>query len=428
MRKRGYFMPLALAGVGALAITACSSSSTSGTAAAAAASSGAAAASGAASAAASSGAAASGSAPAGAPLVFGVISSDSGYGGNNPDVPATAADWQAYVNAHGGIAGHPVQVIVEDDADNAAKALQAAQDLIQNKHAVAIGDSSLSNAAFEKYADSAKVPVISLNEGDASVQYFTDANFFTDEATVPAGIWAQSKVAQLSGAKKYGFLYCSEDPNCASAVPLTKADAASVGIELAYQASFSASSPNFTAQCLAAQQAGVEALFVAGASQSANQRVLDNCASQHYQPAAIAAVGTLGSAAAKDSQIPVEWGYTGTLPWFVKNASTATFDQVMGDYLTKAVSPPLVMGTWTGLELFAAAARNVSATPTSQDIYDGLYSLKGETLGGLTAPLTFKKGQPNQDNCFFVYKVDNGTYSTPQGTDPVCAVGAALEK
>jgi branched-chain amino acid transport system substrate-binding protein len=417
-------MLLVLASAGALAMTACSSSSTSGTPAAAATSGAAAAASGAASGAAAS----ASSSPAGAPLVIGVISSDSGATGTDNDVPTTAADWQAYVNAHGGIAGHPVQVIVEDDADNAAKALQDAQDLIQNKHAIAIGDASLTDTAFEKYVDSAKVPVISIDQGDATFTYVSDANFFTNEATVPAGIWAQSKVAKLSGAKKYGFLYCAEVAACAQSVPLEKADAASVGIPLAYTASFAASAPNYTAQCLAAQQAGVDALFVAGASQSANQRVLDNCASQHYQPAAIAAVGTLGSAAAKDSQIPVEWGYTGTLPWFVQNASTATFDQVMGSYLNTAISPPLVMGTWTGLELFAAAAASASATPTAQDIYDGLYALHGETLGGLTAPLTFTKGQPNQDNCFFVYKVDNGTYSTPQGTSPVCAVGAALEK
>jgi branched-chain amino acid transport system substrate-binding protein len=413
MRKRRHLTWLALAGAGVLAITACSSSSSSSSSSASAA---------------STGSSAAASNLKGAPLVIGVISSDSGYGGNNPDVPTTAKDWETYVNSHGGIAGHSVQVIVEDDADNAATALQDAQDLIQNKHAIAIGDSSLSNAAFEKYVDSAKVPVISLNEGDASTQYFTDANFFTDEATVPAGIWAQSKLAQLSGATKYGFLYCAEDPNCASAVPLTKADAASVGIKLAYQASFSSSAPNYTAQCLAAQQAGVQALFVAGANQSANERVLDNCASQHYQPAAIAAVGTLGNAAAKDAQIPVEWGYTGTIPWFVKDASTATFDSVMGSYLPNAISPPLVIGTWTGLELFAAAAQHVGATPTAQDIYTGLYSLKGDTLGGLTAPLTFKKGQPNQDNCFFVYEVKNGTYSTPEGTSPVCAVGAALEQ
>lgn len=412
MRKRGHLTWLALAGAGVLAITACSSSSSSSSSASAV----------------STGSSAASSNLKGTPLVIGVISSDSGYGGNNPDVPTTAKDWETYVNSHGGIAGHPVSVIVEDDADNAATALQDAQDLIQNKHAVAIGDSSLSNAAFEKYVDSAKVPVISLNEGDASTQYFTDANFFTDEATVPAGIWAQSKLAQLSGATKYGFLYCAEDPNCASAVPLTKADATSVGIKLAYQASFSSSAPNYTAQCLAAQQAGVQALFVAGANQSANERVLDNCASQHYQPAAIAAVGTLGNAAAKDPQIPVEWGYTGTIPWFVKDASTATFDSVMGSYLPNAISPPLVIGTWTGLELFAAAAQHVGATPTAQDIYTGLYSLKGDTLGGLTAPLTFKKGQPNQDDCFFVYEVKNGSYTTPQGTSPVCAVGAALEQ
>jgi len=90
----------------------------------------------------------------------------------------------------------------------------------------------------------------------------------------------------------------------------------------------------------------------------------------------------------------VQWDYTGTLPWFVQNASTATSDQVMGSYLTQAISPPPVMGTWTGLQLFAAAARNVSATPTAQDIYDGMSALNGKTLGRLTAPLTLQEPAP----------------------------------
>ena len=110
MRKKGYFMSLALASAGALAITACSSSSSSSSSSAAAPAS---------STAASSATAAASAAPTGAPLVIGVISSDSGYGGNNPDVPTTAAAWETYVNAHGGIAGHPVQVIVEDEIGRA---------------------------------------------------------------------------------------------------------------------------------------------------------------------------------------------------------------------------------------------------------------------------------------------------------------------
>ena len=44
--------------------------------------------------------------------------------------------------------------------------------------------------------------MISLDQGDATFTYVSDASFFTNEATVPAGIWAQPKVAQLSGAKK----------------------------------------------------------------------------------------------------------------------------------------------------------------------------------------------------------------------------------
>jgi branched-chain amino acid transport system substrate-binding protein len=417
MPKRVYFIGLALASASTLAITACSSSTSSGSTPSSPASS---------SSSSSPAAAAAASGTAGAPLVFGVIASDSGPTGTTSDVPTTASDWASYVNAHGGIAGHPVQVVVENDGDSAATALQDAQDLIQNKHAIAIGDASFTDTAFEKYVDSAKVPVISLTQGDATFTYVTDPNFFSNEATVPVGIWAQSKVAQLSGATKYGFMYCSEVAACAQSIPLEKADAASVGISLAYTGSFSASAPNYTAQCLTAKQDGVQALFVAGANTASNQRVLDDCASQSYKPTAVAAVGTLGTATAKDPQIPVQWGYTGTLPWFVKNSATTTFDQVMGGYLPSATTPATVMGTWTGLQLFAAAAAHVGATPTAQDIYTGLYALDGNNLGGLTSPLTFKSGQPHPVNCVFVYEIKNGSYSTPEGTAPVCTTKAAM--
>ena len=52
---------------------------------------------------------------------------------------------------------------------------------------------------------------------------------------------------------------------------------------------------------------------------------------------------------------------------------------------------------------------------------DGLYALKGETLGGLTAPLTFTKGQPTSLKCWFYYQVKGGKFTDPFGESPTCA-------
>ena len=47
------------------------------------------------------------------------------------------------------------------------------------------------------------------------------------------------------------------------------------------------------------------------------------------------------------------------------------------------------MASWTGLKMLQKALTNVSDTPTAQDVYNGLYAMHSETLGGLAAtPLT----------------------------------------
>ena len=46
--------------------------------------------------------------------------------------------------------------------------------------------------------------------------------------------------------------------------------------------------------------------------------------------------------------------------------------------------------------------------------------LKGETLGGLTAPLTFKQGKPTSLPCWFYFQVKDGKFAT-LGTSYTCA-------
>jgi branched-chain amino acid transport system substrate-binding protein len=362
-------------------------------------------------------------------VVFGVIASQSGTGvTQNSDISTTAQSWQKYINAHGGIGGHPVSVIVKDDNNNAATALQDAQELIENDHAVAIGDASFTATSFEKYVDSAKVPVISLGGAAASILYLTDKDFFTNMTTIPGAVYAFAKTAQIAGAKSFGLLYCSESPTCAQSVPLFKAAAQGVGLSFGYSAAVSASTPNYTAVCLAAKSAGVDALAVVSADQQENQHIYDNCATQNYNPIVLNNGSTFGPSASTDSNIPVQWQFTPTLPPSVDSVATAPFRAAMGSYLSSASVLQNVMNAWVGLEVFGAAAKaglTPGTTPTAAALYNGLYSLKDFTAGGLTGPLTFNKEAPTQSNCFFLSKLDHGAFSTPKGTDPICEASTA---
>ncbi len=68
--------------------------------------------------------------------------------------------WAKWVNANGGVAAHPVNVIAKDDANDPARALQAVQDLVENEGIVVfVGNaSSATDAAFKDYLNSKNIP------------------------------------------------------------------------------------------------------------------------------------------------------------------------------------------------------------------------------------------------------------------------------
>jgi branched-chain amino acid transport system substrate-binding protein len=357
------------------------------------------------------------SSPSGTPLVLGIISSDTGPVVTT-DQSTTVKAWTKYTNSHGGINGHPVKIDYFNDTSSAATAIQDATTLIQNDHVIAIGDASQTGTAFASVADKAHIPVLSL-VGDHVGPYNTDPNLFADGETSPSEFWANANDAVLSGHKKIAVLYCSEVAACAQAVSAVKA--ADEGT-IVYSAGISGSAPNYTAVCLAARAAGANAVDILTPFVTAVQRLLDNCAAQGYHPTPVEGGVSVTPSLEHDANIPDLWVFSIAIPFFVHNSATKILDKVMGSYLPHATTESNVVEDWTGLEMFAAAAANIpkSATPTAQDIYTGLYSLDGSTLGGLSVPLTFHKGVANPVSCNFVYEVKSGHFSLPEGLKPVC--------
>jgi branched-chain amino acid transport system substrate-binding protein len=372
-------------------------------------------------------------APTGTPLKIGVISTDTGGAGlqGPADAPAAVAAWKASITCQGGIAGHPVDVIYLNDQSNPAVSVQDAKTLVSD-HVIAIMDNSTLDAGWESVVDAAHIPVLGMMGIISEVAFRADPNFYANQNIgTPVGQWGIAKAASLSGKKKLGLLYCTEVPTCALLPHVIGPEAATVGMSLVYSAPFSQSQPSYTALCLAARAAGVEVFSPIGTPQEV-RKVYTDCAQQGYHPVATFVGQGLGAdVASYAAQIPVIYGALGTIPWFVHNAATEPFFDAMDPYINSSSfkqsgnTPSGLLGDWTGLQMFAAAAQNVGADPTPADITNGLLAFRGNTLGGLTSPLTFTKGHL-RGNCEFVFSIINGKYGLPNGLNPVCVSTVAM--
>lgn len=329
--------------------------------------------------------------------------------------------WLSYINGHGGFDGHKVQVIIKNDADNPATALSNVQALISD-NVVAILDQDSLDSDWASTAESAKIPVISLNESASGFTYETNPDFFADGTTVIGILWGQVAMAGVLGHKKvFGGIYCTELAQCAEAAGIWKLYAPMVGMKFGLALGASETAPDYTAECLAMKQAGVDALFSAGPPAD---RVADDCSRQDYHPLYIGSEGTIDSDMVSDPNLNGSLQDQQGFPWMLDNTpALKLFHQVEAKSLSQAESPAAVSAGWTGLQLLSAALKHgVSATPSTQDVLNGLYALQGATLGGLSAtPLTFTAGKPTSEHCYFIVGIKNKKWFAPDGMKTQCA-------
>ena len=82
--------------------------------------------------------------------------------------------------------------------------------------------------------------------------------------------------------------------------------------------------------------------------------------------------------------------------------------------------PYNVSTTYAAALLFQTALANAGANPTAQDVYNGLYAMNGDTLGGYAPPLTYTQGKPTTISCFFLVSIKNGAFTSPHGSTYLC--------
>src|SRR5437588_4776066 len=154
---------------------------------------------------------ASAAGPAGplAPIVLGNVGNYSGPAGSSTSAaPAAIQVWAQWTNAHGGIAGHPVQVFTADDGADPSRSRSLIQDMVENKHVIAfVGSMTIQTSdAGVSYLEQKHIPVIG---GDLTTSQWTSSPVFFPMGTswLPL-IESTLKSAHDAGATRVAGLYC----------------------------------------------------------------------------------------------------------------------------------------------------------------------------------------------------------------------------
>jgi branched-chain amino acid transport system substrate-binding protein len=369
-----------------------------------------------------------GSTSAAAPIVIGVVGSFTGVAsGSTADAKILTQDWVSMTNASGGINGHPVQAIYLDNLNTPSQALTNAQQLINQDHVKAILDLSENlESTWAKVADAAKVPVIGQSE---STVFGADPNFYSVGTTVEPLIWGELKAASLSKVTKFGDLYCAEIASCSATLPLIAALGKPLDIAVAYSAKVSSSAVSYTAQCLGAKDTGANGATVVAASNTA-LNVAASCAAQGYKPVWVTTAGEMTTPWLQQSAVNGAIGNVQDAPWFDDSIPATKAMQAAIAKYSPSVTSSQAFGAvasigWAAGVVFSYAAQQGHLTPSSPStaVITGLDTIKNDTFGGFTPPLTYTAGQPAQVPCSFVVGISNGKWTEPIGLKTECMPG-----
>jgi branched-chain amino acid transport system substrate-binding protein len=352
------------------------------------------------------------------PLVLGSVTTMSGLVGETVNGGAKAVQaWAAARNASGGFLCHPIKYVIADDGADPNRHQSLVQQLFERDKAVAFlyNGAPLSGYSSVNYVNQKHVPVIG-NEGGSS--WFYDSQYFFPHALSGGAPFAESFFAATAlsdaaqGKKKIAAISCVEAPICSSTYSQAEAAAKKFHLELVYNAQATLTQPDYTSQCLQAQSKGAEVLALSIDGNSIH-RLARSCESVGYKPILVTVVVNVRPDYSSDPAIGGFIGATHTLPWFNSaNPLMKEMHTVMAKYAPGLVESGASASGWVVAKLFESAVQTLPDPPTSDSILESLWKVKSNDVGGLTAPLTFTKGQPSKViNCIWAPYVKDGHWA-----------------
>lgn len=341
-------------------------------------------------------------------------------------IAAGARIWAADVNARGGIGGRPVRLIQVDDGGDPSRALSIVRRLVEQEHVQAFYSNFmvLTEQEIVGYLEQRQVPAI----GGCSCTSAVDPSpmLFPIGPGAPLGeAWAHVlPFLSLTDKRKASVLYCREAENCTVLAKTMKGFADKAGFKVVHDAQISIAQPDFTAEILAARNAGADVVVIIADNATA-VRAARSAHRQDYHP-----TFSIQQAGFDDGLLTggddVEGVVTaGIVPDHNTSPKLADFRAALARYLPDARKATLGAGAWTGGKLVEVLGRTLPPAPTSADFLTALHGLRGETLGGLQPPLTYEagKGHALTNLCIIPVVVRSGAFVAPGGDQFSCAPG-----
>jgi branched-chain amino acid transport system substrate-binding protein len=273
-----------------------------------------------------------------------------------------------------------------------------------------------------------------IGGGCYSVEQIDDENFFCVTTTaILDGLKAQVKLAADQGAKSFGITYASDIPAAAAASGLFKNLTSDFDVKWTEAVGLTNTQPDYTAACLTFKNSDTTDVGIEGAPPL--QNLARDCARQNYYPKYTSGDGQISQNAwLKDPNIKEAIAAVYSFPFTLTQGSNSeqtislkAFHSAMDKYAPKVLKsdskqPATVV--WTGALAFGQAASTIPSgtAPTAELVKKGLYSFKGETLGGLAPnPITFTEGEPHPHNsCWFYMRLKNNKLTAPNGMKTTC--------
>ena len=367
-------------------------------------------------------------AASGTPIVIGSVGTNSGVVGAavSPGLPAVRA-WVAATNASGGIHGHPIKHVVGDDGGDPARHRQLVQQMVERDRVAAFvfNFAPLSGQSSVEYLTQKRVPVI--GEQGSSPWFYDSPMFFPQQSAGAVFVTAMMKAAAAEtipqGKKKLAMLNCQEAQFCVDADRIWPTEAPKVGYEVVFRRQASLAQPDYTAECLAARNAGAE-VFALAMDGNAIGRIGSACGRAGFHPIYLIFHGALLVEHASDPNLEGVLSPLALRAWFdISNPVVARYHKALAKYEPGQDTKDSSFMGWAAAELFQVAAGKAPDPTTSAGILEGLWSLNGETLGDITYPLKYvRDGNAPRVECWFTARGSGGKWAyTEKGRDLTCS-------
>lgn len=332
---------------------------------------------------------------------------------DGPGGPAAEA-WADWVNANGGLNGHPVTVVLKDTKSDSAAASAAAKELLADPAVLAITTASANTEAPQAAVLGGKDVAVVGSTGYSPEVWGKLTNYFaTGPQSGVTNILAQFASAKAVGAKVWTSAICAEVAACKASKPLYDPATKQFGLTLGGAFEVASTAPSYTAECLKVINAKTDYLQL-GIPPAAGSRIVADCDAQGYTNWFGATAGALSKSLTEIDGIRLAGGLNG-FPWWADAPPAAQYRDAMKRYKPDADSEnPSATATWAGLEVIRAALAKVGDTPTRADVFTGLYTLKDFDLDGLLSKkVTYTKGEPAPSlNCVWLYRYEDGKFGS----------------